>query len=123
MQLRKESLKKIRLAGIRTLTSAIPVQRSNQLMMMMTLMTMIFLNTSISKAEALSRLLTLVKKEKRRLAILGNETQRFSVCTKTGRNEKQCFRSCLLLKGKTKLKTAVSYPPYFTRKSLLVLKN
>ena len=30
MQLRKESLK-IRLAGIRTLTSAIPVQRSNQL--------------------------------------------------------------------------------------------
>ena len=31
MQLRKESLKKIRLAGIRTLTSAIPVQRSNQL--------------------------------------------------------------------------------------------
>ena len=30
MQLRKESLKKIRLAGIRTLTSAIPVQRSNQ---------------------------------------------------------------------------------------------
>jgi len=27
MQLRKESLKKIRLAGIRTLTSAIPVQR------------------------------------------------------------------------------------------------
>ena len=31
MQLRKESLKKFRLAGIRTLTSAIPVQRSNQL--------------------------------------------------------------------------------------------
>ena len=31
MQLRKESLKKIRLVGIRTLTSAIPVQRSNQL--------------------------------------------------------------------------------------------
>ena len=32
MQLRKESLgKKIRFAGIRTLTSAIPVQRSNQL--------------------------------------------------------------------------------------------
>ena len=32
MQLRKESLKKkIRLAGIRTLTSAIPMQRSNQL--------------------------------------------------------------------------------------------
>ena len=31
MQLRKESLKKIRPAGIRTLTSAIPVQRSNQL--------------------------------------------------------------------------------------------
>ena len=33
MQLRKESqkLKKIRLGGIRTLTSAIPVQRSNQL--------------------------------------------------------------------------------------------
>ena len=31
MQLRKESLKKTRLAGIRTLTSAIPVQRSNQL--------------------------------------------------------------------------------------------
>ena len=31
MQLRKESLKKIRLARIRTLTSAIPVQRSNQL--------------------------------------------------------------------------------------------
>ena len=31
MQLRKESLKKIRLAGIRTLTSSIPVQRSNQL--------------------------------------------------------------------------------------------
>ena len=31
MQLRKESLKKIRLAGIRTLTSAIPVQRYNQL--------------------------------------------------------------------------------------------
>ena len=31
MQLRKESLKKIRLAGIRTLTSAILVQRSNQL--------------------------------------------------------------------------------------------
>ena len=31
MQLRKESLKTIRLAGIRTLTSAIPVQRSNQL--------------------------------------------------------------------------------------------
>ena len=31
MQLRKESLKKIRLAGIRILTSAIPVQRSNQL--------------------------------------------------------------------------------------------
>ena len=31
MQLRKESLKKIRLAGIRTLTSAIPLQRSNQL--------------------------------------------------------------------------------------------
>ena len=32
MQLRKESLKKnIRLAGIRTLTSAIPVQHSNQL--------------------------------------------------------------------------------------------
>ena len=31
MQLRKESLKKIRLAGIRTLTSVIPVQRSNQL--------------------------------------------------------------------------------------------
>ena len=31
MQLRKESLKKIGLAGIRTLTSAIPVQRSNQL--------------------------------------------------------------------------------------------
>ena len=30
MLLRKESLK-IRLAGIRTLTSAIPVQRSNQL--------------------------------------------------------------------------------------------
>ena len=31
MQLRKESLKKIRFGGIRTLTSAIPVQRSNQL--------------------------------------------------------------------------------------------
>ena len=31
MQLRKESLKKIRLAGIQNLTSAIPVQRSNQL--------------------------------------------------------------------------------------------
>ena len=31
MQLRKESLKIIRLAGIRTLTSAIPVQRSKQL--------------------------------------------------------------------------------------------
>ena len=31
MQLRKEPEKKIRLAGIRTLTSAIPVQRSNQL--------------------------------------------------------------------------------------------
>ena len=33
MQLRKEpeKKKKIRLAGIRTLTSAIPVQRSNQL--------------------------------------------------------------------------------------------
>ena len=31
MLLRKESLKRIRLAGIRTLTSAILVQRSNQL--------------------------------------------------------------------------------------------
>ena len=31
MQLRKESIEKNRLAGIRTLTSAIPVQRSNQL--------------------------------------------------------------------------------------------
>ena len=31
MQLRKESLKKIRLTGIRTLTSAILVQHSNQL--------------------------------------------------------------------------------------------
>ena len=31
MQLRKESLKKIRLVGIRTLTSARPEQRSNQL--------------------------------------------------------------------------------------------
>ena len=31
MQLRKRKPEKIRLAGIRTLTSAIPVQRSNQL--------------------------------------------------------------------------------------------
>ena len=30
-QSRKESLKKIRLAGMRTLTSSIPVQRSNEL--------------------------------------------------------------------------------------------
>ena len=31
MQLRKESLKKFRLAGIQTLTSVIPVHRSNKL--------------------------------------------------------------------------------------------